>query len=99
MCCEGMFLMSFSCYACKISDVQSVFCNKERSSTSSAFLECNNWCRHQDQDEGSVASSLRGWDVRVFLEEFEDVAELAGIRTDRGKLTALRALLNGRAPG
>ncbi|VDP88549.1 unnamed protein product [Echinostoma caproni] len=36
-------------------------------------------------------------DVRMFLEEFEDVAELAGIRTDRGKLTALRALLKGRA--
>ncbi|VDP75258.1 unnamed protein product, partial [Echinostoma caproni] len=33
----------------------------------------------------------------MFLEEFEDVAELAGIRTDRGKLTALRALLKGRA--
>ncbi|VDP71453.1 unnamed protein product [Echinostoma caproni] len=36
-------------------------------------------------------------DVRMFLEEIEDVAELAGIRTDRGKLTALRALLKGRA--
>ncbi|VDP76388.1 unnamed protein product, partial [Echinostoma caproni] len=36
-------------------------------------------------------------DVRMFLEEFEDVAELAGIRTDHGKLTALRALLKGRA--
>ncbi|VDP30769.1 unnamed protein product [Echinostoma caproni] len=36
-------------------------------------------------------------DVRMFLEEFEDVAELAGIWTDRGKLTALRVLPKGRA--
>ncbi|VDP96556.1 unnamed protein product [Echinostoma caproni] len=36
-------------------------------------------------------------DMRMFLEEFEDVAELAGIRTDRGNLTALRALLKGHA--
>ncbi|VDP68643.1 unnamed protein product [Echinostoma caproni] len=33
-------------------------------------------------------------DVRLFL---EDVAELVGIRTDRGKLMALRVLLRGRA--
>ncbi|VDP94050.1 unnamed protein product [Echinostoma caproni] len=33
----------------------------------------------------------------MFLEVFEDVAKLAGIRTDRGKLTALRVLLKGRA--
>ncbi|VDP93020.1 unnamed protein product [Echinostoma caproni] len=36
-------------------------------------------------------------DVRMFLEEFEDVEELTGIRTDRGKLTALPSLLKGRA--
>ncbi|VDP77274.1 unnamed protein product [Echinostoma caproni] len=36
-------------------------------------------------------------DVRMFLEEFEDVAELAGIRTDRGKLTALLAILKNGA--
>ncbi|VDP19857.1 unnamed protein product [Echinostoma caproni] len=35
--------------------------------------------------------------ARVFLEKLEDVAELAGIRTHRGKLTALGALLKGRA--
>ncbi|VDP42675.1 unnamed protein product, partial [Echinostoma caproni] len=35
-------------------------------------------------------------DVRMFLEEFENVAELAGIRADRGKLTAPRALLKNR---
>ncbi|VDP69391.1 unnamed protein product [Echinostoma caproni] len=34
-------------------------------------------------------------DVRMFLEELEDVVELAGIRTDRGKLTTLRWLLKG----
>ncbi|VDP94472.1 unnamed protein product [Echinostoma caproni] len=42
-------------------------------------------------------AAFEGGDVRMFLEEFEDVAELAGIPTDRGKLTALRALLKGRA--
>ncbi|VDP41758.1 unnamed protein product [Echinostoma caproni] len=31
------------------------------------------------------------------MEEFEDVAELEEIWSDRGKLTALRALLEGRA--
>ncbi|VDP92244.1 unnamed protein product [Echinostoma caproni] len=35
--------------------------------------------------------------MRTFLEEFEDFAELVGVRPDRGKLTALRALLKGRA--
>ncbi|VDP69257.1 unnamed protein product [Echinostoma caproni] len=35
-------------------------------------------------------------DARTFLEEFEDVAELAGIRLERGKLTTLQALLKTR---
>ncbi|CAM0512163.1 unnamed protein product [Fasciola hepatica] len=35
-------------------------------------------------------------DIRTFLEDFEDLAELSGIQSDRGKLTALRALLKGR---
>ncbi|VDP95227.1 unnamed protein product [Echinostoma caproni] len=42
-------------------------------------------------------AAFKDGDVRIFLKEFEDVAELAGIPTDRGKLTALRALLKGRA--
>ncbi|VDP69105.1 unnamed protein product [Echinostoma caproni] len=37
-------------------------------------------------------------DLRTFLEEFEDVMELVGIRSDRGKLTAIRALLKGLSP-
>ncbi|VDP75070.1 unnamed protein product [Echinostoma caproni] len=45
----------------------------------------------------SWSAAFEYGDVRMFLEEFEDVAELAGIRTDSGKLTALRALLKGRA--
>ena len=36
-------------------------------------------------------------DVSTFLTEFEDVAAVAGVWTDRGKLAALRALLKGRA--
>ncbi|TGZ60961.1 hypothetical protein CRM22_008258 [Opisthorchis felineus] len=36
-------------------------------------------------------------DVRTFLEDFEDVAEAAGLETDRGKLAALKTLLRGRA--
>ncbi|VDP45800.1 unnamed protein product [Echinostoma caproni] len=56
-----MILIRFSCYACKIRDIQSVLCNKELYSTSTAFWEYNNWCRRQDQDEGTVTSSLRGW--------------------------------------
>ena len=36
-------------------------------------------------------------DVKAFLEDFEDAAEVAGVKTDRGKLAALRALLKGRA--
>ncbi|VDP72926.1 unnamed protein product [Echinostoma caproni] len=36
-------------------------------------------------------------DSRTFLEELEQVAELAKLRSDRSKLTALRALLKGRA--
>lgn len=36
-------------------------------------------------------------DVGSFLEDFEDVADVAGIKSDRGKLVALRALLKGRA--
>ncbi|VDP90537.1 unnamed protein product [Echinostoma caproni] len=35
-------------------------------------------------------------DVWTFLEEFENVTELAGIRSDRGKLTDLRAFLKSR---
>ncbi|VDP76780.1 unnamed protein product [Echinostoma caproni] len=36
-------------------------------------------------------------DAQTFLKEFEGVAELARIRSDRGKLMALRVLLKGRA--
>ena len=36
-------------------------------------------------------------DVRSFLEDFEDVAEVVGVKTERGKLVALRTLLKGRA--
>ncbi|KER25570.1 hypothetical protein T265_07026 [Opisthorchis viverrini] len=36
-------------------------------------------------------------DVRTFLEDFEEVAEAAGLETDRGKLAALKTLLRGRA--
>ncbi|VDP72367.1 unnamed protein product [Echinostoma caproni] len=43
------------------------------------------------------SAAFEDGDERVFLEEFEDVAELAGIRTDRDKSTALRALLKGCA--
>ncbi|KAA3674786.1 uncharacterized protein DEA37_0005127, partial [Paragonimus westermani] len=32
-------------------------------------------------------------DVRTFLEDLEDVAEVAGVKTDRGKLAALRTLV------
>ncbi|VDP78680.1 unnamed protein product [Echinostoma caproni] len=37
-------------------------------------------------------------DERTFLGEFKDVEELAGIRSNRVKLIALRALLKGQAP-
>ena len=36
-------------------------------------------------------------DVREFIMEFEDIAEVNGVKTDRAKLTALRSLLRGRA--
>ncbi|KER26280.1 hypothetical protein T265_14041, partial [Opisthorchis viverrini] len=36
-------------------------------------------------------------DVRAFLVDFEEVAEAAGLETDRGKLVALKTLLGGRA--
>ncbi|VDP72504.1 unnamed protein product [Echinostoma caproni] len=44
----------------------------------------------------SRPAAFEDGDVRIFP-EFEDVAELSGSRTDRGKLTALRELLKCRA--
>ncbi|VDP71358.1 unnamed protein product [Echinostoma caproni] len=35
-------------------------------------------------------------DARALVEDFEDVTELAGILSDRGKLTALRTVLKSR---
>ncbi|VDP92505.1 unnamed protein product [Echinostoma caproni] len=45
----------------------------------------------RDRDDGSMAEAFEDGHARAFLVEFEDVAELTGIRSDRGKLTALRA--------
>ncbi|KAA3677052.1 uncharacterized protein DEA37_0001247 [Paragonimus westermani] len=36
-------------------------------------------------------------DVRTFLEDLKDVAEVVGVKTNRGKLAALRTLVKGRA--
>ncbi|KAA3681927.1 uncharacterized protein DEA37_0014875 [Paragonimus westermani] len=41
--------------------------------------------------------SFEDGDVRTFLEDLEDVAEVVGVKTDRGKLAALRTLVKGRA--
>ncbi|VDP66903.1 unnamed protein product [Echinostoma caproni] len=41
--------------------------------------------------------SFEDGDMRTFLKEFTDVTQLVGSRSDQGKLTAVRALLNGRS--
>ncbi|VDP69328.1 unnamed protein product [Echinostoma caproni] len=42
------------------------------------------------------SKAFKDGDVRTFLGKFEDFAELAGLRSDRVKLTALRTLLKDR---
>ncbi|KAA3678430.1 uncharacterized protein DEA37_0003577 [Paragonimus westermani] len=47
--------------------------------------------------KGSFGQSFEDGDVRTFLEDLEDVAEVVEVKTDRGKLAALRTLVKGRA--
>ncbi|VDP77671.1 unnamed protein product [Echinostoma caproni] len=61
-----------------------------------ALWDHKNWCSRQDQDGRPTAETFEEGDVRAFLEDFEDITELAGVWSDRGNLTALRALLTPR---
>ena len=67
-------------------------------SQSRRLLSCFNWCRcHGTGMKLPWPQPFEDGDVREFLEDFEAVAEVVGVKTDRGKLVALRSLLKGRA--